>query len=111
MKKIKSTFSQIIFVLLCSLLLITSQANAQSNITTAILEPIWEVPDTIIPIDATDIISSAEASSTILSEINKSLPDSALMADYSIRLTGIIGIIDTIYIELEEYDPEYVEYR
>jgi len=111
MKKIKSTFSQIIFVLLCSLLLITSQANAQSNITTAILEPIWEVPDTIIPIDATDIISSAEASSTILSEINKSLPDSALMADYSIRLTGIIGIIDTIYIELEEYDPEYVGYR
>ncbi|MCK5766134.1 MAG: mechanosensitive ion channel [Bacteroidales bacterium] len=111
MKKIKATFSQIIFVLLCSLLMITTKVNAQGNITTSILEPIWEVPDTIIPIDATDIISSAETSSTILSEVSKSLPDSALMADYSNRLAEVIGIIDTIYIELEGYDQEDVGYR
>ncbi|MBE9483236.1 MAG: mechanosensitive ion channel [Bacteroidetes bacterium] len=91
--------------------MITTKVNAQGNITTSILEPIWEVPDTIIPIDATDIISSAETSSTILSEVSKSLPDSALMADYSNRLAEVIGIIDTIYIELEGYDQEDVGYR
>ncbi len=102
---------QIAFILLCSLLLVTSKLNAQSQISIAILEPIWVVPDTILPIDDTDILSSAEATTAILKETSKVMPDSAAMADYTNRLNEIIGEIDTIHIELEEYDEDDVGSR
>lgn len=111
MKKRNILFGQIAFILLCSLLLVTSKLNAQGQISTTILEPIWVVPDTILPIDATDILSSAEATTAILKEISTVMLDSASMADYTNRLNEIIGEIDTIHIELKEYDEDEVGSR
>lgn len=86
----------------------TSPAYSQEIITTAILDPIWVAPDTVLPILSTDILSSAEASSSISAEVNKTLPDSATMAGYLQKLNDITGNIDTIYLGLEGLDKDEI---
>jgi|GEM_PF-827250 len=93
---------------LVSLFMDQTSVHAQGKITSAVLEPIWEVPDTIIPIDATEITNSAEASLSISEEINKSLPDSALLANFDNNIVELKGILDSITTDLNHYDLEEV---
>jgi len=76
----------------------------QEKITLSILEPIWVVPDTILPLAVTDITGSAETTAGILSEINSNLPDSALMADFEQRLTYILLELDSINEEFSAFE-------
>ena len=111
MKKRKLTFSTIAFAILCSILFITAKVDAQSSINATIMDPTWVVPDTIIQIDVTDVLRSAELTSTVMIELRKSVPDSTMMADFSKQLIGIVGTIDTIYIDLKDYDTEDIGAR
>jgi len=74
----------------------TSNSTSQTIITTEVLEPIWSVPDTILPISGTEITSSAEATNTIISEVSGQLPDSVLLSDISNRMKILKADVDTI---------------
>ena len=106
MKKNTTTIKLLVFAFLYSLLLFTPKAYSQENIKTDILDPIWVVPDTIIPVALTDIINSAEATLTISSEIDKSLPDSAQLSSFNIRMEELITSIDSVSLVLKDYDLE-----
>ena len=48
--------------------------------------------------------SSAEATTTILSEVNNQLPDSSFMADVHIRMETLKSEMDTIELEFREFE-------
>lgn len=97
-----------ILALLLTVFIIPSWIQAQSKITVGILDPIWEVPDTIVPIDVTDITSSAEASLSISEEILKTLPDSSVLAKYQNKTLELESKLDSITADLEQYDLDEV---
>ncbi len=94
--KRKATNILLAIAFMCSLSMISTTAYTQVKITTAILDPIWVLPDTIIPIFEADITGSAEATSAILTDIISRQPDSAMMAEYENRLMAILQELDTL---------------
>jgi len=98
----KSGITALVF--LCFLMAGINTARTQTVLTTDILDPIWETPDTILAIDGPNITLGAEASATIISEIYSKLPDSSLMADFNIRMENIKAALDTIEGEFLEFD-------
>jgi len=88
--------------------MISSQTSAQQKITVGILDPIWAPPDTILPIDATEITNSAEASLSIADEIYKGFPDSALMARYANDLIDFEESLDSLQREIEQHNLEEI---
>lgn len=102
--KRKATKILLAIAFICSLSVISTTAYSQVKITTAILDPIWVLPDTIISINEADITGSAEATSAILTDILSRLPDSAIMAGYENRLITILQGLDTLNKEFIKYE-------
>lgn len=110
--KTRLLYTPIVFVTtFCLLLAITSKSYSQTEISTNILESIWVAPDTILPIEATEITNSAEATTTIISEINKSLPDSSLLASYESTLADLLSGVDTLQNEIQNLTSEEMSAR
>ncbi len=106
MKRQTIFFSKLAFILLLTTCLLGSKAYAQSRITTAILESTWIAPDTILPINPTDISSSAEVTLSTLSELGKVFPDSAMIATFSQQKEQVIDELDTLELNLMDQDIE-----
>ena len=71
-----------LYLLFIVTLSIPFSISAQIKITTEILEHTWQKPDTVIKIILTDVTSSAEATTTIINEIHKGIPDSLILPGY-----------------------------
>lgn len=104
--KRNTTKTLLAFTLLTAFFVFGSKAYTQNQINVSILESTWVVPDTILPIDATVITSSAEATSAILSELEKAFPDSASIAGFLERKEKVVVDLDTLELNLKDQNIE-----
>ena len=86
------------------LMLLTQTVSSQYQITTDMLDVTWQMPDSVMKINLTDITSSAEATSTIITETHKSIPDTAVRSGYIDRFNKLSDTKDTLYSHLAEID-------
>lgn len=93
------------------LMLFSFNSFSQGKIEVNILESIWTPPDTLYPIETAELTNSADATTKVLSEINKDLPDSSLMANYNETLITQLGILDSIKQEIETYPQDELRPR
>jgi len=105
MKLLKLHLTQIFTIaFLLIALTVTTSINAQNKITSDILLPSWQRPDSVMMINLTDVTASAEVTNSIIGEIYKSIPDTSVLSGYMNQFVKYTETKDTLISELASID-------